>query len=144
MIARLGDFLRATLERGAIDTLSFEDELKFAVLYLEIEKVRFGERLRITFDVEPNARSVETPSLILQPLVENAVRHGVAPALDPVDFTIAAVRRNGSLEISLTNVEAGGGGSTRRRNGGGKGLGLANTRARLEAHVRRARIARRR
>ncbi len=131
MVARLGDFLRATLERGATETLPLEDEVRFAELYLEIEKVRFGDRLRVSIDVAPETRGLEAPSLILQPLVENAVRHGVAPSVGAVDFSIAAVKRDGELEITLVNAPRGKTKGNGKSNGAG-GLGLANTRARLE------------
>ena len=105
MVARLGDFLRAALERGAVQTLRLEDELRFPELYLDIQRVRFGDRLSVTVDAAPEVLGAETPSLILQPLVENAIQHGVAPALGPVDLTIAARRRDGDLEVSLRNSE---------------------------------------
>jgi hypothetical protein len=131
MIARLGEFLRATLERNASQTLRLEEEIRFAELYLEIEKVRFGDRMSVSVQVEPEARGLEAPSLILQPLVENAVRHGVAPSLGLVDLSIAATRRDGALEITLSNRSRGRVKASRKMPAAG-GLGLANTRARLE------------
>jgi hypothetical protein len=130
MVSRLGDFLRATLERGAGQTLRFEDELRFVELYLDIQRVRFGDRLTVTLDVSPEVLGAEAPSLLLQPLVENAIQHGVAPALGPVELVIAARRRDGDLEITLSNREAGAG-SGRAGPEPVEGLGLANTRARL-------------
>ncbi len=128
MVARLGDFLRATLERGAVQTLRLAEELRFAELYLDIEKVRFADRLRVRIEVPPEVLDACVPPLILQPLVENAIRHGVAPALARVELTLSAAKRGGELEIVVRNVEAGAGATPPRP---GDGLGLANTRARL-------------
>jgi len=131
MVSRLGDFLRATLERGAVQTVRFEDELRFAELYLDIEKVRFGDRMRITIEVAPEVLGAETPTLILQPLIENAVRHGVAPAMGRVDLAVEAASRGGNLVISLRNCEPGADPARPRSAPGGGGLGLHNTHARL-------------
>ena len=130
VVSRLGDFLRATLERGRVQTIRFEEELEFAMLYLEIEKVRFGDRLSIHVEVSPEVRDARTPTLILQPLVENAIRHGVAHSTIPVDLAIKALARDGQLQITLQNgaygVYAAASGSAPV-----EGLGLSNTRARL-------------
>ena len=130
MVSRLGDFLRASLERGSTPTLRFEDELKFAELYLAIEKVRFGDRLRLTLAIAPETLEAETPTLILQPLVENAIRHGVATALGPVALTIEAGREGDDIEIRLVNRDLDGA-APRPGAIAKEGLGLANTRARL-------------
>ncbi|MFL5296931.1 MAG: sensor histidine kinase [Phenylobacterium sp.] len=130
MVSRLGDFLRAALERGSQQTLRFEDELRFTGLYLDIERVRFGDRLRVSVEATPEALAAETPTLILQPLVENAIRHGVAPAMGIVDLQISATVRNGELEVRLRNAERHPD-PARARPRGADGLGLANTRARL-------------
>ena len=130
MVSRLGEFLRASLERGSAPTLRFEDELKFAELYLAIEKVRFGDRLRLTLAIAPDTLEAETPTLILQPLVENAIRHGVAVALGPVALAIEATRKGDDIEIRLTNRDLDGA-APRRGAAPKEGLGLANTRARL-------------
>jgi hypothetical protein len=130
MIARLGDFLRATLERGAAKTVPLKDELKFAGLYLEIERVRFADRLKVDVAAPPDLSSAEVPTLILQPLLENAIRHGVARAMGPVALTVAAEARGGALQIVVANrqLSPGGGEAGPAPTGG---LGLANTRARL-------------
>jgi hypothetical protein len=131
MVSRLGDFLRAALERGAVQTLRFEDELRFAELYLDIQRVRFGDRLTVKVDVPAEALGAEAPSLILQPLVENAIQHGVAPALGPIELTIAARTVEGTLEVTLRNSERRPG-PPRVRRSPAEGLGLYNTRARLQ------------
>jgi hypothetical protein len=130
MVSRLGDFLRAALDRGAVQTIRLEDELKFSELYLDIERVRFGDRLRVTVEVSPDVLGAEAPTLILQPLVENAIRHGVAPAMGLVDLAIVATRRDGDLEIRLRNAERNPK-PARARPAPAEGLGLSNTRARL-------------
>jgi len=130
MVSRLGDFLRAALERGSAQTIRFEEELRFAQLYLDIERVRFGDRLRLTVEASPEALAAEAPTLILQPLVENAIRHGVAPAMGRVDLRIEAAVRDGELQVRLSNVEQAPA-AARRKAAEGEGMGLANTRARL-------------
>jgi hypothetical protein len=77
MIARLGDFLRATLRQDLAAQVSLAEELSLAGQYLDIEQVRFGERLRVTYDIEEDAYRALVPLLLLQPLVENATRHGI-------------------------------------------------------------------
>jgi two-component system, LytTR family, sensor kinase len=130
MVSRLGDFLRAALERGSAPSLRLEDEIKFAELYLDIQRIRFGDRLTVTMEVAPEALGAEAPSLILQPLVENAIRHGVAPALGAVELAIAARRRDGMLEVTLRNTERDPGAAA-TAGPPAEGLGLSNTRERL-------------
>lgn len=131
MVSRLGDFLRAALDRGAAQTIPFADELKFAELYLDIERVRFGDRLNVTVEAAPDTLSAAAPTLILQPLVENAIRHGVATAMGMVDLAIVAERRGGQLEVRIRNAERAPDAARGRPAAAAAGLGLANTRARL-------------
>jgi len=131
MIARLGDFLRLTLENSGAQEVSLQKELEFLRCYLEIEGIRFRDRLTTEVDVEPQALDTPVPNLILQPIVENAIRHGVAPRSAPGRIEISAKRNNGSLRIE---VRDNGPGLPAVRETGSKfrqGLGLANTRARL-------------
>ena len=79
MIAQLADLLRATLAIGHAHEHSLADELALTESYLEIEKARLGERLHVTLDIGPGILDAQVPCLLLQPLVENAVRHGIAP-----------------------------------------------------------------
>jgi signal transduction histidine kinase len=131
MIARLGDFLRLTLEQSERQFVTLGEEVEFLRCYLDIEQVRFQDRLTVEFDVEHAATSAEVPHLILQPIVENAIRHGVAPRAGPGLIRIAARRANGSLRLEVKDTGPGlapaGAGSA-----AGAGVGLSNVRARLE------------
>jgi two-component system, LytTR family, sensor kinase len=129
MVARLGDLLRTTLEQEATQEVSLREELEFLEPYLEIEQTRLGDRLRVEFQLEPAALDACVPHLVLQPLVENAIRHGVAPRSGPGMVTIAAAVEGDSLVLHVRNT----GGATRGRfprERGGRGL--ANVRSRLE------------
>lgn len=127
MIARLGDFLRLTLKRSDAQLVDFEQELEFLKCYLDIELIRFQDRLTVEMDVEPDALTAMVPNLILQPIVENAVRHGVAKKTTPGRISIRAHRRGDRL---IMQVEDNGPGLNGNSNG--TGIGLSNTRARLE------------
>jgi two-component system, LytTR family, sensor kinase len=129
MVARLGDLLRTVLEQEATQEVSLREELEFLEPYLEIEQTRLGDRLSVEFQVEPEALEARVPHLVLQPLVENAIRHGVAPRSRPGVVTIAAAVEGGSLILHVRNT----GGEARERfprEPGGRGL--ANVRSRLE------------
>src|SRR2546421_10376116 len=129
MIARLGDFLRLTLENSDQQLVSLKEETEFLRCYLEIEQVRFGDRLTVTFQLEPQTLSAEVPHLILQPIVENAIQHAIAPRAMRGHINIEAKRLNSSLRLEV------------RDNGPGitsdtdlvraEGVGLSNVRARL-------------
>ncbi len=93
MIARLGDFLRATLEGDGAHEVALADELSLTEHYLDIEKARLGDRLTIQIEVGPDSLRAAVPYLLLQPLVENAIRHGIAPR-----------REGGRLEIRVTHA----------------------------------------
>lgn len=127
MIARLGDFLRLTLKSSDAQYVDFEQELEFLKCYLDIEHIRFQDRLTVEMDIDPQALTAMVPNLILQPIVENAVRHGVARQKCPGHITIRA-RRNG--ERLIMTVEDNGPGL--KVNSNGAGIGISNTRARLE------------
>ena len=129
MLARVGDLLRRTLSRDSAPELPLARELELLQGYLEIERVRFGDRLTVDVAVEPEALSVVVPTLFLQPLVENAVRHGVSPHPGPGRVAIRAARENGTLRVRVENTggpPAGAGAPVI------EGVGLSNTRARLE------------
>src|SRR6185503_7039945 len=79
MIARLGDFLRLTLDNSEQQLVTLKEEIEFLRSYLDIEQVRFGDRLTVKFEMEPTMLSAAVPHLILQPVVENAIQHAVAP-----------------------------------------------------------------
>ena len=145
MVARLGDFLRLTLENSGDQEVTLEQELEFLRCYLEIETVRFHDRLSVETEIEPQTLQARVPNLILQPLVENAIRHGISRQSAPGRLTIRASRRDARLLLQvedngpgLSLIGEGGGASpattihaTAARTGSG-GVGLSNTRARLE------------
>jgi two-component system, LytTR family, sensor kinase len=125
MLARLGDFLRLTLKNNGSEMSSLEQELQFLESYLQIEQVRFGDRLIVDIDVEPAALGAAVPSLILQPIVENAFRHAISK-VESGRLDIQGRRDSDQLELKVTDNGPG------RRGEGADGLGLANTRARLQ------------
>ena len=127
MIAKLGDFLRLTLQRSDVQIVDFEQELEFLKCYLDIEHIRFQDRLTVEMDIDPHALTAMIPNLILQPIVENAVRHGVARQTRPGHISIRARRQGARL---IMKVEDNGPGLKPDSNG--SGIGLSNTRARLE------------
>lgn len=129
MIARLGDFLRLTLENNGAQEVSLKEELDFLKCYLEIERIRFQDRLQVNFNIEPDTLGARLPNLILQPIVENAIIHGIAPRRLPGCINIRARRLNGHL---LVQVIDNGPGLPPQRNVLREGIGLANTQARLE------------
>ena len=124
----LGDFLRQSLALGGRERVLFAEELALAERYLAIEQVRFGARLGVETEVEARARTCQVPPLLIQPLIENAVKHGVADRVEGGVVRIVARRQGGALEVTVENPrdpEA----PPRR----GQGLGLQNVRQRLEA-----------
>ena len=132
MIARLGDFLRLTLENSGTQEVTLQEELEFLRCYLEIEHIRFQDRLTTHMDIAPQALVTHVPNLILQPIVENAIRHGIAPRSTPGRIEIRAERNNGTLRIQVRDNGPGLPGNPNADNLYKEGLGLANTRARLE------------
>jgi len=129
MVARLSDFLRLTLESDSDVEVPLADELDFARRYLEIEQIRFGDRLSVVEDVEPAALSARVPPLLLQPLVENAVQHGIMPREDGGTLRIEARRVGQHLLLRISDDGPGPPGPA----DAGSGVGLSNTRARLES-----------
>jgi sensor histidine kinase YesM len=132
MISRLGDFLRLTLENSGTQEVTLEQEMEFLRCYLEIERIRFQDRLTTRVQVDPDALKTHVPNLILQPIVENAIRHGIAPRSAPGEIEIHAKQENGFLRIQ---VRDNGPGLPKNRNADSlfkKGLGLSNTLSRLD------------
>ncbi len=127
MCQLLGDFLRTSLALGARPRVELGEELLLADRYLSVEQVRFGRRLAVQRDVEAGAERCLVPPLLLQPLVENAVKHGVASRVEGGTIRISARRRTGRLEVSVENPYDAD--APPRR---GPGLGLENVRQRLE------------
>jgi LytS/YehU family sensor histidine kinase len=130
MIARLSEFLRMTLKNSETPAATLEKELEFVRTYLEIEKIRFEDRLVVEIEAEPRALSAQVPNLILQPLVENAIRHGIAQQRKTGRLRIAARCRGDRLLVEIEDNGPGLDGRKEERDG--KGVGLKNTKARLE------------
>jgi two-component system, LytTR family, sensor kinase len=128
MLARLSELLRAALDHTSEQEVSLSDELNFLESYLEIEQTRFGERLHVEVDVPPNVLDAVVPHMIMQPLVENAIRHGVAPRAAVGTVTIRARGRRDMLDLEV--LDDGPGVPPGRSPNGG--LGLANVKARLQ------------
>ena len=130
MIARLSALLRLTLEGVGVQEVPLAKEIDFLTSYLEIEKVRFGDRLTVEMQIAPEVLGARTPYLILQPLVENAIRHGIAPRAQPGRIEIRAASENGFLVLEVRDNGPGlaGGSETLTR----WGMGLSKTRSRLE------------
>lgn len=137
MLTRLSDFLRLTLERPIAPRISLREEIDFVQQYLEIERIRFEERLRVTIDVERSAEDVLVPALILQPLVENAIHHGIANRTEGGSIVIRARREERWLRLVVRDDGGGGAGILPARKSGqnarSPSIGLTNTRARLQA-----------
>jgi len=130
MIARLGDFLRLTLENSNQHLVTLKEEAEFLRCYLEIEQVRFGDRLTVAFELEPQTLSVQVPHLILQPVVENAIQHAIAPRAMRGHINIEARQLNSSLRLEVR--DNGPGITSNRDLRGAEGVGLTNVRARLK------------
>jgi LytS/YehU family sensor histidine kinase len=128
MLVNLADFLRRTMAMDAGKSVSLAEEVALQELYLEIEKVRFPERMRVHIDVPDNLRDIHLPPLILQPLVENAVKHGVGRSESRTLISIKARRHEQLLLLSVCD-DARGDPSPQ-----GTGMGLRNVRERLLAH----------
>jgi two-component system, LytTR family, sensor kinase len=130
MISRLSDLLRLTFDRSGAPRVSLQEELEFLQKYLEIEQTRFQDRLSVRYDVDPDTLDAEVPRLILQPLVENAIKHGVSPRIGHGVVEIVG-RRDGErlwLEVRDNGVGLTGSARSQFHNG----VGLPNTRDRLE------------
>jgi two-component system LytT family sensor kinase len=130
MLIRLSDFLRLTLDHLGIPEVPLTVEIDFLKRYLEIEKMRFEDRLQVDFDVEPAALDGRVPSLILQPIVENALKHGLAKAAGVGRLRIGAQATGGKLYLRVVDNGPGiaAGGRPKLR----EGIGIANTRRRLQ------------
>jgi two-component system, LytTR family, sensor kinase len=132
MITRLGDFLRLTLENAGTQEVTLQQEMEFLNGYLEIERIRFRDRLSTNIIVDPEILDVRVPNLILQPIVENAMRHAIAQKSTAGRIEISAKPRNGALRIQVKDDGPGLPKDPGALNQLRQGLGLANTRARLE------------
>jgi len=132
MITRLGDFLRLTLDNSGSQEVTLQQEIEFLSCYLEIERIRFQDRLVTRLNVAHQTLDAKVPNLILQPIVENAIRHGIAPRSTPGLIEIGTERLNGTLRIQVKDNGAGLPDHRTSDNLFQRGVGLANTEERLE------------
>ena len=130
MIARLSDLLRMSLQQVGVQQVALKDELDFLSKYLEIEQTRFRDRLTVVFDIQPDTLDALVPNLLLQPLVENAIKHGIGPRPTPGQIGVRARRAGAMLEVAVQ--DNGVGLSAARLTDFNRGVGLSNTRSRLD------------
>jgi anti-sigma regulatory factor (Ser/Thr protein kinase) len=130
MLAGLSDLLRLALENAGTQVVTLEQELSFLERYLELQRIRYRDRLKIKLAVAPDTLSAEVPNLILQPIVENAIRHGVDRSREAGLVEIRTRREDGRLRMEVR--DDGPGFSGTRSSGESEGVGLTNTRKRLE------------
>jgi LytS/YehU family sensor histidine kinase len=128
MIAGLSDCLRRVMEDSQRQLVQLGEELEFVQKYLDIQQVRFAERLQLTVDVPRELLPAQVPTLILQPMVENAVKHGIAKRVQGGAIRIAGFRSNGMLTLSVYNDGPSLPGGWDKANAG---IGISNVRARL-------------
>jgi two-component system sensor histidine kinase AlgZ len=128
MCIRLSDFLRSSLRLGERITIPFREELALARNYLDVEQVRFGDRLRVVQDIDEGCGDCEVPPLLVQPLVENAIKHGIATLVDGGEISMRGRRSQERMRFTIENEFDPEAPSTRKN-----GIGLANVRNRLAA-----------
>jgi two-component system, LytTR family, sensor histidine kinase AlgZ len=126
MCLRLADFLRSTLGLGELESVAWNQELMLAQAYLDVEQIRFGSRLRVDMHVADDCKDCQVPPLLLQPLIENAVKHGIATLAEGGTIRLQSLVRDGQLRITIENLFDPQSISPR------SGLGLRNIRMRLE------------
>ncbi len=127
MIAQLSTLLRHALQRASTQEVTLKEELTILAAYVKIEQLRFEDRLAVVWNVAPDAMGAQVPHLLLQPLVENAIRHGIGPRSAPGTVEIAAYRQNGTLHLSVADD----GVARAAPPAQSGGVGLTNTRDRL-------------
>ena len=128
MLVRLSELLRVSIDEAHVQEVPLRRELEVLELYLGIQARRFGDRLQFVMAIDPDAREVMVPALILQPIVENAIGHGIARHTGADTVTIAGARDGASLRLEIRNQS----GTLDPDGTRPSGVGLANTRARLE------------
>ena len=129
MITQLGDLFRYALRKDKAQEISLTEELDFLQAFLQIHQTLMGKRLLVEWKIEPETLSALVPHLILQPLVENSIRHGIAPLEQGGRIEICAKRQNERLVLQVRDSGLGLASQEIQTNGG---VGLANTRARLK------------
>jgi LytS/YehU family sensor histidine kinase len=127
MCIRLADFLRVSLRLGERGSIPFSEELELTRMYLEVEQVRFGGKLRLAEDIDPACSNCELPALLIQPLVENAVKHGIALLEQGGEISMQGRRDRDWLRFTIENPFDPDAPASR------SGIGLENVRQRLEA-----------
>jgi sensor histidine kinase YesM len=128
MVARLANFLRATLSVSPDGLVPLQRELELAEAYLHIERVRFPDRLVVEVHADATVQGICVPALILQPLIENAIRHGIAPYLRPGRIRVRAEAADGALRLNVWDSGPG----LPSPEAAGRGIGIANVRTRLD------------
>jgi len=129
VVTRLADFLRYTLDQDPMKTVTLAQEISALKLYTEIEEMRFGSRLEVVIAIDPAAGSVSVPSLLLQPLIENAIKYAISPREQGGRICVAGHLLGGDVVISVD--DDGPGVIDTARIDSGRGVGLRNTRERL-------------
>jgi hypothetical protein len=129
MLAQIGDLLRTSLDDSVTPEIALSQELAFTEQYIAIEQTRLGDRLRVEFSIRPETLDALVPSMLLQPLVENAVRHGVAPLLEGGRIVIESDLHDNWLRLVISNS---GLRELERPTSAGNGIGQSNTATRLE------------
>ncbi|MEW5249377.1 sensor histidine kinase [Microbulbifer discodermiae] len=133
MVMRLSQFLRHSLKEDPDHKVSLEQEIAVVLLYLDIEKTRFADRLQVQLDIEKSAVSAKVPSMLLQPLAENSIKYAIAPSESGGTIEISARRKNGRLLLRLTDSGSRCGGSgISGEVPSSTGVGLSNIRDRLK------------
>jgi len=127
MVTQLGDLLRHTLSRATVTEVPLRSELEILTLYFEIERVRFRDRLSVVVDAAPDTLDALVPDLVLQPLAENAIKHGIAQSMEPGTVTVRAYRRGERLVLEIHDTGVG-----PPSDGGAERIGLTTVRTRLE------------
>jgi LytS/YehU family sensor histidine kinase len=129
MIVGLSEFLRRASEDSHRSQVSLAEEVEYLQRYIDIQKVRFGDRLRVSVDIPADLMDAQVPNLLLQPLVENAIKHGVSKRVVGGTVRVTGTRRDGSLCLSVYND---GPSFPKDWQTKGTGVGLANLRTRLQ------------
>lgn len=129
MVMKLSEFLRQSLTIEPTSQVSLKQEIVSLRLYLDIEKERFAERLQVAYDVSPQAEAAQVPAMILQPLVENAIKYAIAPSESGGTIVIAAAIESDQLHLQITDNGPGAGSVAQA----GCGVGLGNCQSRLQA-----------
>lgn len=126
MVENLSDLLRMSLNKLNVEEVSLQQELEFLNKYLEIEQTRFHDRLKIKKTIAPDTLDATVPNMILQPLIENAVKHGIAPLLEGGTIEIRTIKENGNLRVEICDDGVGAAKEIV------EGIGISNTRTRLK------------